>query len=247
MSLSLFFFSLFHGVEELTTSFANVLSPGNANKWNEKIWFVIRLLFHLQLVVLISHDEDCELNHSECNCHFPNKKCFHSCGFPIEWNCAAFHCWSLVFTKDTDDCWITEEQERKKWFTEKNTFLECWPKWFSNVISHHWIVKDDLFDSTFVSQCNAGALQISHLLWTQMIAESLRKWKEKVFHWKKLFWSVDLSDSLVQSVITELLRTIGPMALFVPQSNLGPLLVHWGTRSTEFLKNQKKKVFCRGI
>ena len=90
------FFPLFHGLEESVTSFAIVLSPGIANKWNKKTFqFVIRLLFHLQLVVLIGHNEDCKLNHSKCNHCFP-KKCCHSYGLPIEWNCAAFHCNLLV-------------------------------------------------------------------------------------------------------------------------------------------------------
>ena len=78
----------------------------------------------------------------------------------------------------------------------------------------------------FVSQCNAMASQISHLLRTQMIAESLRKWKEKSVSLKKLFGSFDPREMAVQLVIVALLRTIGPIALFVPQCNTGALLIY---------------------
>ena len=145
-----------------------------------------------------------------------------------------------LFAKDTDNCWITWGTRKKKVFHWKNTFWECWPKQFSNVIGHYWIAKDNSFDSTFCVTMQCGG--IANFSFTKD-TDDCRITKEtegkKCFTEKNTFWSVDLSDTVVGLVITELLRTINPMALFVPQCNAGVIAhslrnqKHWITKEPE--------------
>ena len=77
--------------------------------------------------------------------------------------------------------WITKEPEGKKCFTEKRFFWSV-PKQFSDGITHHWIVKDNLFNSTFciTMQCRG----ITNFLFT-MEPEAPNHWVnlKLLIHW----------------------------------------------------------------